>query len=148
MPTGSRETGSMPERRSIPISTSFWCLMLWLVVGCNHHDSDRLLSNQGKNPLGGCLQCHVDMEAEHLASKHHSVSNMGCIECHGPSEGHLADENNEVKPDQIFAREDVDRLCGTCHKCTRKDRTKTPAEEPAVCTDCHAAHRFAMMSGG
>ncbi|MHC4185085.1 MAG: multiheme c-type cytochrome [Planctomycetota bacterium] len=123
---------------------------MWLVVGCNPLDPDRLPSKEGTNPLAGCLQCHVDVEVEHLWSKHHSVSNMGCIECHGPSEGHLADENNEVKPDQAFARKDVDRLCSTCHKCSRKmprGWTKTPPEKLAVCTECHAAHRFAMRSG-
>ncbi|MHC4155194.1 MAG: hypothetical protein ACYST6_09785 [Planctomycetota bacterium] len=98
---------------------------MWLVVGCNPLDPDRLPSKEGTNPLAGCLQCHVDVEVEHLWSKHHSVSNMGCIECHGPSEGHLADENNEVKPDQAFARnleQTPQRLEHGLHRVPRTER--------------------------
>lgn len=95
-----------------------------------------------KNPLAGCLQCHVDIEDEYTTSVHFREK-VACTECHGPSTGHLADENNEVKPDEIFAREDVDRLCGRCHECERPPEPKpVPASSPRhkVCIDCHGPH--------
>lgn len=100
-----------------------------------------------KNPLAGCQMCHVDVEDEYLGSAHHQEK-VGCVDCHGPSAGHLADENNEVKPDQRFARADVDRLCGVCHECPRDaaHEEKTPPENrPPVCVDCHGPHDQARL---
>jgi hypothetical protein len=99
------------------------------------------------NPLAGCSICHVDIEDQFVGSIHFEEK-VGCKTCHGPSEGHLADENNEVKPEEVFAREDVDRLCGRCHECFRE----IPAEpelaadgKPKVCIDCHGAHDVKMV---
>jgi hypothetical protein len=98
------------------------------------------------NPLAGCSLCHVDVEDEYVGSKHFKKK-VGCKTCHGPSEGHLADENNEVKPDEAFAREDVDRLCSDCHECGRPEKSK-PASgadgRPKVCTDCHGQHDLTL----
>jgi len=96
-----------------------------------------------KNPLGGCGSCHVDVEDE-LKESAHLVEEVGCIACHGPSDGHIRDENNEVLPDEVFAREDVDRLCGECHTCSRPKAAKTPADRK-VCTDCHQSHSLAPV---
>lgn len=97
------------------------------------------------NPLAGCTMCHTDVENEFVGSVHFKM-NIGCTRCHGPSEGHLADENNEVKPDELFARKDVDRLCGICHECRRPKETKAPPPaEPEVCIDCHGAHTVALV---
>ena len=97
------------------------------------------------NPLGGCAACHVDVEDE-MKGTIHLAEEIGCIECHGPSDGHVRDENNEVKPDEVFARKDVDRLCGECHQCSRPRGGEPAAEPPAdrkVCTDCHQPHSLA-----
>ena len=96
-----------------------------------------------ENPMAGCLQCHVDTEKSYLSSAHHRDAEMGCVDCHGPSEGHVGNENNEVLPDEVFARKNVDRLCSECHDCSRETSRPTSADElPKVCTDCHAAHGF------
>ena len=95
-----------------------------------------------KNPLAGCQQCHVDIEDEYAPSLHFQEK-VACTECHGPSTGHLADENNEVKPDELFGRKDVDRLCERCHECSRPAEPKRiPKSSPEykVCTDCHGPH--------
>jgi hypothetical protein len=98
------------------------------------------------NPLAGCSLCHVDVEDKFVGSKHFEEK-VGCQTCHGPSEGHVADENNDVKPDELFVRKDVDELCGICHDC---GRPKPPAPEltaqgePKVCTDCHGNHDLAL----
>ncbi|NQU24834.1 MAG: hypothetical protein HQ567_26425 [Candidatus Nealsonbacteria bacterium] len=95
-----------------------------------------------KNPLAGCQQCHVDIEDEYAPSLHFKQK-VSCKDCHGPSKGHLADENNEVKPDRLFARKDVDRLCGKCHECARETDDETPGQRAKVCTDCHGPHDLA-----
>ena len=94
------------------------------------------------NPLGGCTQCHVDVE-DAMAGTSHLKEGVGCKVCHGDSEGHLADENNEVLPEHVFTRENVDQLCINCHDCSRpqqKTDPSVPAEQRKACTDCHQAH--------
>ena len=97
-----------------------------------------------KNPLAGCQQCHVDIEDEYAVSLHFEQK-VSCKDCHGPSDGHLADENNEVKPDEVFARKDVDRLCGKCHECSRPTSAESPEHRPKVCIDCHGPHDSAPV---
>jgi hypothetical protein len=101
-----------------------------------------------KNPLAGCTLCHVDVEDEYVESEHFHEK-VACIECHGPSKGHVADENNEVKPDEMFARKDVDRLCSECHDCERKippGWSDLPLKKRKVCSECHVAHEFAKSA--
>lgn len=94
-----------------------------------------------ENPLGGCAQCHVDCEDE-LAGTVHLQQSVGCTKCHGPSEAHAADENNEVAPDRVFAQHDVDPFCRTCHECGRGSASQPVAADAQkkICTDCHGAH--------
>ena len=99
-----------------------------------------------ENPLAGCTMCHIDVEDEFVGGVHYKEK-VGCKKCHGPSEGHVADENNEVKPNELFARKDIDRLCGTCHECPKPKKSE-PAAAPKckVCTDCHGAHEFPVAA--
>ncbi len=99
-----------------------------------------------ENPLAGCTLCHVDVEDQFIGTLHFEEK-VGCSTCHGPSEGHLADENNEVKPDEVFARADVDRLCGRCHECPRpvsKEPELTAQRQAKVCVDCHGPHDLVL----
>ena len=112
------------------------------------HRSAKL--SEEPNPLAGCLQCHVDIEKSHLDSKHYKVAKMDCVDCHGRSEPHVANENNDTKPDEIFARKEVNQLCGECHECSRDipaGVTSIPREQRRVCTDCHSAHNFLIAYG-
>jgi hypothetical protein len=101
-----------------------------------------------ENPLAGCSLCHVDIEDEFVGSLHFEEK-VGCVTCHGPSTGHAADENNEVKPDEVFARPDVNRLCEVCHECLRpkpEEPELTADGQRKVCIDCHGPHDVALAS--
>ena len=102
------------------------------------------------NPLAGCTLCHVDIEDEFVGSLHFEEK-VGCTTCHGPSAGHAADENNEVKPDEMFARPVVDRLCEVCHECPRPEPEApelTADGRRKVCIDCHGPHDVALAADG
>lgn len=96
------------------------------------------------NPFGGCDMCHIDV-ADKLAGTRHETKGIGCVQCHGQSIGHIRDENNEVKPDRVFTRKDMDALCGSCHKCSSPP-TSTPQSKlkqgQQVCSDCHGTHKI------
>lgn len=103
-----------------------------------------------RNPLAGCELCHVDVEDE-FAPSPHFAEKVACVDCHGLSEGHAADENNEVKPDVVFNRENTDPLCEECHGCSRPEDSRpaeAPPQGPAVCTDCHGHHDLALTTKG
>jgi hypothetical protein len=103
---------------------------------------------QRRDGASSCAVCHVDATDQWTGTVH-DRSAVGCVECHGPSHGHVEDENNEVLPDEVFVRADVDRLCAECHRCGRTPVTSNQAASlphvtPPVCTDCHTAHRFCV----
>jgi formate-dependent nitrite reductase cytochrome c552 subunit len=109
-------------------------------------DVPKTKASPEKNPLAGCLQCHVNVEKKFVKSLHFKKK-ISCTDCHGPSQGHVADENNDVKPDQVFARKDVDRLCSKCHDCGRTitaAEKALPADKRQVCSQCHRAHAFSV----
>lgn len=100
------------------------------------------LAVEDANPLAGCVMCHTDVGDRFTGSRHHKEE-ISCVDCHGPSDGHVADENNDVKPDETFAREDTDRLCGACHGCDRRipsNWATIPPQDREVCTECHGSH--------
>jgi hypothetical protein len=95
--------------------------------------------------VGWCITCHVNVRDE-LRGGAHDENDISCVDCHGASERHARDENNEIKPDQVFARKHVDKACGECHDCSREESaTAKPSPRP-VCTDCHTAHRFPLAA--
>ena len=95
--------------------------------------------------VGWCTTCHVNIR-DQLRGGGHDKSSISCVECHGASERHARNENNEVKPDQGFARKDVDRVCGDCHECSRAEPAAEAAPTTFVCTDCHPAHKFPNLA--
>ena len=81
---------------------------------------------------------------DELAGTQHFARGVGCIPCHGPSKPHVADENNEVKPDRVFTKKTVDAFCVSCHKCSRPKLTPPPAK-PQTCLTCHGAHKLRLQ---
>jgi UDP-2,3-diacylglucosamine pyrophosphatase LpxH len=84
-----------------------------------------------------CIVCHLNYETEKL-SRSHQIAGVGCDKCHGASEKHSGDEDGLTAPDVIFAHEEVDKFCMTCHpkeKIAKSENHKElfkPAEKAAA----------------
>jgi formylglycine-generating enzyme required for sulfatase activity len=90
---------------------------------------------------GVCARCHVTMSLEWGIARHSAITSTngervpGCTGCHGPSAGHIMDEENGIKPDRIPRGEAIATLCIECHTkgCPQTGNTKG-------CQDCHDPH--------
>jgi hypothetical protein len=105
---------------------------------------------------GPCFVCHVNYEAEPLASRH-AAANVGCVSCHGPSYAHRNDENNTTPPDIMYPPDKTDAACHKCHASHDVPAAKIvtlwlkryPHKRDArriVCTDCHGEHRLKVRT--
>lgn len=83
---------------------------------------------------GVCSRCHVVSVLEWQISAH-VAAGTACIQCHGPSEAHVANERNEVSPDRIPRGPAAAGLCMTCHTAGCPTTQKT-----ADCVSCHSPH--------
>jgi len=79
--------------------------------------------------LSGCTICHVDV-ADAFAGSKHRRKGIGCTRCHGLSKGHIEDENNEVKPERVFRRHEIDRWWESAHLCGLPRRPQCPHSRP------------------
>ncbi|MEN6603870.1 MAG: SUMF1/EgtB/PvdO family nonheme iron enzyme [Bryobacteraceae bacterium] len=79
---------------------------------------------------GVCARCHVISVVEWSMSKHRAMG-VGCVECHGASQGHVVDERNNVKPDKLPREKAIATLCNSCH-----DKPRNRQD----CQSCHHAH--------
>jgi hypothetical protein len=118
------------------------------------------LGEDGESPLEAdhqmadnsrCHHCHLNYMDEDLASVH-ARANIGCADCHGKCDEHIADESwasggNGTPPEIMYPRERINLFCFTCHS---KDKIDTPPHEELLvgtskqkyCTDCHGDHRL------
>ncbi|MHC4424968.1 MAG: 3-keto-disaccharide hydrolase [Planctomycetota bacterium] len=127
--------------------------------------------SQAEKPGGNskCYVCHPDMKTEELTTDHLDME-VACDECHGASTEHMHDETLMTKPDLLFGRAEVAKMCSnpTCHKpgggrevYGRQDHGDPVAVEAffkkwagrmspngrtvahdSVCTDCHGTHNI------
>lgn len=83
---------------------------------------------------GVCSRCHVVSVLEWQISAH-VAAGTACMDCHGTSEAHVANERNEVSPDRIPRGPAAAGLCKTCHisGCPSTSRTDD-------CVSCHSPH--------
>jgi hypothetical protein len=125
--------------------------------------------SQAEKPSGNskCYVCHPDMKTEELTTDHLDME-VTCDECHGASTEHMHDETLMTKPDLLFGRAEVAKMCSnpTCHRpgggrgvYGRQDHEDPVAVEAffkkwagrmrpngrtvahnSVCTDCHGTH--------
>lgn len=99
-----------------------------------------------------CHVCHMNYVQEEIALVH-ARANIGCADCHGSSDAHIADESwswgeNGTPPEIMYHRDEINISCMKCHP---KDQI-CPEEHKAFfddvadqgsCTDCHGQHRLA-----
>ena len=99
-----------------------------------------------------CFVCHINYMQEDIAVLH-ARSNIGCADCHGDSDAHIADESwswgeNGTAPDIMYRLEELNEFCMSCHP---KDKIDLEQHQPLFagtgeekyCTDCHGEHRLA-----
>jgi hypothetical protein len=127
--------------------------------------------SQAEKPGGNgkCYVCHAGMKTEELTTIHLGMG-VTCDQCHGPSTEHMHDEMLMTKPDLLFGRSQVRKMCSnpTCHKpgserevYSRQDHMDIEAVEAffekwtgrmrpngrnimpdSICTDCHGTHNI------
>jgi len=100
-----------------------------------------------------CFVCHLNYMQEAIATRH-ARANIGCVDCHGNCDAHIADESwasggNGTAPGIMYPREKINPFCMGCHP-----KDKMPAARHAAflagtaketyCTDCHGKHRLAQ----
>ncbi|UCG56124.1 MAG: hypothetical protein JSU70_14775 [Phycisphaerales bacterium] len=98
-----------------------------------------------------CFVCHINYTQEDIAVTH-ARAGIGCKDCHGESDAHIADESwasggNGTAPDRMYTRDKINPACMACHP---KSTIDAPQHEPLFagpgdqkyCTDCHGEHRL------
>jgi hypothetical protein len=99
-----------------------------------------------------CFVCHINYMEEDIAVIHARV-NMGCANCHGESDEHIADESwasggNGTPPEIMYPRDKINPFCLNCHPkdeigTSKHKRFFAGTAEEKCCTDCHGDHRLA-----
>jgi len=100
-----------------------------------------------------CHVCHMNYVQEDMAVVH-ARARIGCADCHGESDAHIADESwswggRGTAPDVMYPPEKINPFCMGCHP---KEKIATESHEPLLagtmeakyCTDCHGKHRLAQ----
>ena len=93
-----------------------------------------LAQKGGIDQAGVCSRCHVSSSLEWGISKHSRIG-TNCQSCHGQSLGHVANEQDAVKPDRRPRGAAIAQLCLSCHN-AGCPKTK----ETAGCQSCHQVH--------
>ncbi len=101
-----------------------------------------------------CMVCHIDFDDEELTVQHRKADVM-CAACHGACLQHMNDEMAATRPDLLFGRAEVDKMCLQCHGEHKNQKAvddffkewegrRRPngqlITKGAVCTDCHGRH--------
>jgi hypothetical protein len=166
----SREiVGKGPLRSNLATSLSLWrfavrLVGLALIAVLGFSQKLRAANAADKpGPFGNslCYVCHINLQDE-LITTVHLAEGITCDKCHGLSTEHMNDEMFMTKPDKLFGRTEVERMCLDCHQ-SHKDpqaveafrakwlgrarpngRAVTPE---SVCTDCHGTHNIVKGAG-
>jgi hypothetical protein len=127
------------------------------------NDTPLLLLDEGTsansdNSIGAdnarCFVCHMNYMQEQLTVGH-AKANIGCIQCHGVSDAHIADESwasggNGTAPDIMYPLEKIDPSCVACHEVDKLTASKHAEyllgelKDKKTCVDCHGQHRMVI----
>jgi len=115
----------------------------------NEPDSEQPAATGADNSR--CFVCHINYKNEELAAVH-AQAGIGCAQCHGESDEHIADESwasggNGTAPDIMYPKDKINPACMACHPKDKIDREPhklvfTDDGEKNYCTDCHGEHRL------
>ena len=118
-------------------------------------DDNNLLGDTPRGLLADnsrCHVCHMNYVQEEIALVH-ARADIGCADCHGSSDAHIADESwswgeNGTPPEIMYRRDEINSSCMKCHpKDQISPEEHTPffedVAEQMSCTDCHGQHRLA-----
>ena len=86
-----------------------------------------------------CYVCHINYEQEKLTSSH-AEAGIGCGRCHGASDAHCSDKDNNTPPDIMYPAEKINSFCKSCHPNSNLSGGKK------FCTDCHGEHRLGLRT--
>ncbi|UCE47151.1 MAG: hypothetical protein JSW47_16280 [Phycisphaerales bacterium] len=99
-----------------------------------------------------CYVCHMNYMQEDITVIHARV-NIGCANCHGNCDAHIADESwawggNGTPPGIMYRRPEINPFCMGCHPRDKIDTEQhkllfASTVEQKHCTDCHGDHRLA-----
>jgi len=114
-------------------------------------DPDEGSSTKSMADNSRCFVCHINYIDEDIAVTHAQV-NMGCANCHGESDEHIADESwasgeNGTAPDIMYPRAEINPFCMGCHTREKIDSEQhkplfADSIKEKYCTDCHGEHRL------
>jgi hypothetical protein len=85
-----------------------------------------------------CVVCHFDRESAWGRTAHFRA--VGCIACHGPSDDHMAVEDNSIHPERCLPGEPSAACCLRCHGEDECAFHPTAGEPRGECVDCHPPH--------
>jgi len=98
-----------------------------------------------------CYVCHINYMQEDIAVTH-ARANIGCADCHGDSDAHIADESwswggNGTAPDTMYLPKTINPFCMGCHPKDKIDAEQhrdlfAGTADEKYCTDCHGDHRL------
>lgn len=100
-----------------------------------------------------CQVCHINFMKEELTAVH-AKAGIGCAQCHGPSDAHIADESwasggNGTAPNIMYPRQKITPFCVECHTREKIGEVEMHKEVFAsagsdkTCVDCHGKHLMA-----
>jgi hypothetical protein len=99
-----------------------------------------------------CYVCHMNYIQEDIAVIH-ARANIGCADCHGDCDAHIADESwawgeNGTPPGIMYPPAKINPFCMGCHPADKIDTEQhkplfAGTGEKKYCTDCHGNHRLA-----
>jgi hypothetical protein len=115
-------------------------------------EPDENMSSESMADNSRCFVCHINYMQEDIAVNH-ARQGMGCANCHGESDEHIADESwasggNGTAPDIMYPREKINPFCMGCHTKEKIDSEQhkplfASSNNDKYCTDCHGDHRLA-----
>ena len=127
-----------------------------LVIGASDEEQER--RKEGEEAVlksnSACMVCHIDFVDEELTVQHQEAGVM-CAACHGPCLEHMDDEMAATRPDLVFGRAEVDKMCLECHGehddegaveaflkewLGRRRPNGQLITKDSICTDCHGRH--------